>query len=272
MKMTRTVTESRHNTPPDKISHQRKLTCLYCLCVMLFASNRCCSIPLHLLLTDLIESQGGSYDLIRILNRFGAVASIDTHRRYVQYKIQQKVSSGYLSDLNMDEFTIASVDNIDFLQRHSFVYCGDQSRSWHGTTFQVVQPLAQDSVSEETMDTALHEQRAEPPVAMGPAHKKKTRRSRSLTECKDITFHIRAHTALSPTHSQLSQLSYNHYTPLKSGHSLTDFHLTNMEEKEFKKYEEMALLYIAHRYVYNWWALHRNMAYNLLGTCHPPRA
>ncbi len=83
---------------------------------MFFAHNKCCSVPLHLLLTDLIDSQGGSSELIRILNRFGAVASNDTHRRYVQFKVQQKMKSGYLNDLNLNNFTVATVDNIDFLQ------------------------------------------------------------------------------------------------------------------------------------------------------------
>ena len=33
---------------------------------------------MDLLLTDLIDSQGGSCELIRVLNRFGAIASSDT--------------------------------------------------------------------------------------------------------------------------------------------------------------------------------------------------
>ena len=45
-----------------------------------------------------------------------------------------------MNNLDLLKFIVATVDNIDFLQRHSMVYCGDQGRSWHGTTVQVMQP------------------------------------------------------------------------------------------------------------------------------------
>ena len=78
-------------------------------------------MPLHLLLTDLIDSQGGSNELIRLLNRLGAVASVETHRRYVQFQLE-KLASGILQSMDLSFFTVASVDNIDFLQRHAAVY------------------------------------------------------------------------------------------------------------------------------------------------------
>jgi len=114
--LTRSVSETRKGTEPDKISYQRKIQSLYTLCVVLFATNRCCSVPLHLLLTDLIDSQGGSYELIRLLNCLGAVASVETHRRYVQFQLEKKLASGILQSMDLSSFTVASVDNIDFLQ------------------------------------------------------------------------------------------------------------------------------------------------------------
>ena len=123
-----------------ELSCQYKLKCMYCLCVLMFIRNKQCS-PLHLLLTDYIDSQGGSAELVRNLNRLGAVASTDTHHRYVQYQVQKRISEGLTHSLDKRQFTVVSIDNIDFLQSSAFVYCGDQSRSWHGTTVQAVQPI-----------------------------------------------------------------------------------------------------------------------------------
>ena len=155
--ITRSVREVQRHIAPENISHQRKLQCLYTLCVMLFNTNRMCSVPLHLLLTDLVEAQGGSSELVRLLNNVGAIASADTHQRHVQFYIERKRKEGILSELNVEQFTVVSVYNIDFLQRHAYVYCGDQSRSWHGTTVQAVQPSLIDR-HEPQGESELHAQ------------------------------------------------------------------------------------------------------------------
>ena len=48
-------------------------------------------MPLHTLLTDIVETCGGSSKLVHILNRLGAVLSTDTHDRYVQYTVTKQL-------------------------------------------------------------------------------------------------------------------------------------------------------------------------------------
>ena len=121
-------------------SHSKKLRCFNLACIIMFCANKECSFPLHTLLTDAIESYGGSTELVKIFNRLGVVASKDTHDRYVEYVVTQYQEGNHLRHLQQGMFTIASVDNLDFLQSHAAVYCGDQHRSTHITTIQVVQP------------------------------------------------------------------------------------------------------------------------------------
>ena len=73
------------------------------------------------------------------MNNFGAVASNDTLQRHIETVSISRLQKGLTYGLDLNALAIVSVDNIDFLQSHAFVYSGDVSRSWHGTTIQVVQ-------------------------------------------------------------------------------------------------------------------------------------
>ena len=67
--------------------------------------------------------------------------------------LRQQEKASLWSELSPDTFTVASTDNIDFLQSHAAVYCGDQSRSYHGTTIQVVQPVPSLKLFNSTFST-----------------------------------------------------------------------------------------------------------------------
>ena len=122
---------------------EKKVRRAYRLSVILFCTNNQCCIPLHLLLADVIESCGGSADLLSILNRVGAVASFDTLKRHICEVSLVRKEEGLLAHLSDGSFTVSSTDNIDFLQPHAAVYAGSQHRSCHATSTQIVQPKPQ---------------------------------------------------------------------------------------------------------------------------------
>ena len=94
-------------------------------------------MPLHTLLTDAVYSHGGTTELVQVMNRLGMISSEDTHAHYVDHVVRH---SDNTHDIDLSDTVVATLDNLDFLQSNAAVYCGDQHRSWHGTTVQILQP------------------------------------------------------------------------------------------------------------------------------------
>ena len=84
--LTRTINERKGRkaaVSEDSFSGRIKRVCrAYLLSVILFATNPECSYPFHIPLADAVESCGGSSELITILNRIGATASLPTLNRH----------------------------------------------------------------------------------------------------------------------------------------------------------------------------------------------
>ena len=54
-------------------------------------------------------------------------------------------------------FTIASADNVDFLQSNAAVYSGSQHRSWHATSIQLVQSMPQMAIyNDSALTTSMN--------------------------------------------------------------------------------------------------------------------
>ena len=83
----------------SEVTTTRRMCQLYLLCTVLFCTNNQCSMPFHTLLTEAILCHGGSQELVRILNRVGAVASLETSHRLATLVVQQRIARGIQPEL-----------------------------------------------------------------------------------------------------------------------------------------------------------------------------
>ena len=78
-----------------------------------------------------------------------------TLMRFVTSIAEEQRKSSVWNELSHNTFTVASADNIDFLSSHAAVYCGNQSRSYHGTTIQIVQPVPSQTIGPRSLNGSL---------------------------------------------------------------------------------------------------------------------
>ena len=144
--LTNTPGEKANIALTERYKHTRVIRRFFVFCAMMFCINDNFTIPMHTLLTSIIDGQGGSASLIRVLNRLGVCASKDTLERHIQQKHADRdtLRSKYLDS---ESFTIVSADNIDFRHSYARISNGTKNSSWHGTSIQVVQPLPSLSIA-----------------------------------------------------------------------------------------------------------------------------
>ena len=135
-----TITKSVREYSGKATSSTKTIMRYFLLCQLMHCANRQFLSPLHYILADAIELYGGARKLIKLFNRLGIVCSTDTHDRIVTEIAENERVKQISQSLIPNAFTVASVDNIDILKSHAAVYCGDQGRSYHGTTIQIFQP------------------------------------------------------------------------------------------------------------------------------------
>ena len=138
---------SKVSDPHSSVYHVKKIRRFFLLCSMLFATDDRCSMPMHTLMTDVVESQGGSSVLVKVLNRLGVCSSADTLACFIQHK-RSTSDQHQFKHISKDAFTVVSADNLDFMHSFARVFCSNQKSSWHGTTVQVTQPLPSHSLPE----------------------------------------------------------------------------------------------------------------------------
>ena len=90
--LTRSVSERRGTSTALKEGsaegHIKRVRQLFLLCSIMFTANDHCSSPMHILIADILESQGSRALLHQIMNRLGVCASADTLSRFVQNKVE----------------------------------------------------------------------------------------------------------------------------------------------------------------------------------------
>ena len=121
------------------LKKNKALACLNILNCLLFSSDLSCSLPLPMLISDIIDKYtNSSSECLRILNQFGICYSKPSLNRYQNSVIERKNEIG--AQISLESFTVCSVDNINKRSSYASVKASDTSRGFDGTSVQLVEP------------------------------------------------------------------------------------------------------------------------------------
>lgn len=230
------------------VSHDAKpklIRTFYALCVLLFNTNSACCGPLHVLLTEAILCHGGNIELVKIFNRVGAVACTDTCHRVATQVVQRRIREGIKMSVQREMFSIASIDNIDILQPFAVVSALDATRSWHGVSVQLMQPLPLTGAlsDDEVASTSTCTQIAHLDLNDSPIAVQRMKRRRTLTEQCSPHNAMVSTTDITPSNG--GDISYFCSSRVPT---INDFHLTQAETSVLKLLQEDIFLAMLLKY------------------------
>ncbi len=135
--LTKSVRQSRrklfHGSSSDSRDYEVKtIRLMFALSVLQLCTNNTCNAPFQIAVTESVICHGGQQTLVKILNRLGAAVS---SKRLATLKEKKREHQKRLNS--------KQVHCSNHRQCGSFAYVSglDASRSWHGTSTQLIQPL-----------------------------------------------------------------------------------------------------------------------------------
>ena len=105
------------NSPTAQTKNIRRF---FILCLILFCTDDRCSYPMHILLSDIIDGQGGSVLLTKVMNRVGVCSSSDSLSRFIDHTSKNMCLLSNKPS-KAESFTIVSAD--DYLHSYARIQC-----------------------------------------------------------------------------------------------------------------------------------------------------
>ena len=86
--LTRSISDNRSTSSQSEGNiHLKMVRRLFLLCCITYCTDDRCALPMHTIIADLIDSQGGSEYLIQVLNLLGICVSVDSLSRHIQTQL-----------------------------------------------------------------------------------------------------------------------------------------------------------------------------------------